>query len=328
MSNLQTQYLGIPLASPVVVGASSISKRIETIQHLEDAGAGALVIKSLFEEQVQLERAEFDDNLSRYDNAFQEAVNLFPRMNHAGAREHIFWVQKTRKAVGMPLIGSLNCVTHEAWTDYAVQLADTGVDALELNFYSSTMDVSVSGDEIEKREVDVVAAVCSRVKIPVSVKLHPYYTNLARTVSEMEKAGAKGFVLFNRLFQPDINMSKIEKRAAVHLSSSHDGLQALRWVGLLNQRLRGSVAGAGGIESGQDVAKMILVGASAVQVVSSLYRNGPTHVSRMNDELLHWMREHNFDKIDDFRGILGKRRGEDLWSFERGQYIKAILGFD
>ncbi len=328
MTNLTSEYLGLRLKSPIIVGASSLSKRIESIRAIEEAGAGALVVKSLFEEQIQLERNSFDFSNTQYDNMFQEAVSLFPRIAHAGAKEHVFWIKKTRKEVGIPLIASLNCVSPEVWVEYAVELADTGVDALELNFYSPVMDSSVSSGDIEKREIDVVARVCDAVKIPVSVKLHPHYTNLVYVVTQMEKAGAKGFVMFNRLFQPDINVQKMERQAVAHLSHPGDVFHALRWSALLHDKIGADIAAAGGIETGFDVVKMLLAGADAVQVVSALYRNSPQHVARMNDEIVHWMREHHFSSLDDFRGMLGKRRSEDVWSFERGQYMKAVLGVD
>jgi dihydroorotate dehydrogenase (fumarate) len=328
MTNLATHYLGMSLRSPIVVGACSLSKRIETIRAIEDSGAGALVVKSLFEEQIQLERNEFDFNATRYDNVFQEAVSLFPRMSHAGAREHIFWLKKAKKEVSIPLIASLNCVSAEMWVEYAVELAEAGVDALELNFYSPVMDSSVSSGDIEKSEIEVVARICDAVRVPVSVKLHSHYTNLAHVVSQMENVGAKGFVLFNRFFQPDINVQKMERQALVHLSHPGDIFQALRWSALLHDKLKANIAASGGVETGQDAVKLLLAGANVVQVVSSLYRNGPQHISKLNDDIVHWMRDHQFQNVDDFRGILGKRRSEDAWSFERGQYIKSVLGFD
>jgi dihydroorotate dehydrogenase (fumarate) len=275
-----------------------------------------------------MERNEFDFNATRYDNAFQEAVSLFPTMSHAGAKEHVFWLKKAKKEVGIPLIASLNCVSPEMWVEYAVELADAGVDALELNFYSPVMDSSVSSGDIEKKEIEVVARICGAVKVPVSVKLHPHYTNLVHVVMEMEKVGAKGFVLFNRLFQPDINVQKMERQALAHLSHPGDVFQALRWSALLHDKLKSAIAASGGVETGLDAVKLLLAGAGVVQVVSSLYRHGPQHVAKLNDDIVHWMREHRFERVDDFRGLLGKRRSDDAWSFERGQYIKAVLGFD
>ncbi len=316
------------MTSPIVVGACSISSRVDAIKHLEDSGAGAVVIKSLFEEQVQLERKEFDEEMTQYDNAFQEAITMFPRLSHAGAKEHVYWVQKTRKETKLPLIASLNCVNPQTWVEYAVQLAETGVNALELNFYSTPLFLDVSGDEIEKREVDVVAKVRAAVKIPISVKLHSFYTNVLHVTTQMQKAGANGFVLFNRLFYPDFDLNRVEKRGIVHLSNPNDSLPSLRWTALLHERLSANIAASGGVDSGLDAVRMLLAGAQAVQVVSTLYRNGPTHITRLNDDILRWMREHNFQSVDDFRGILGKRRSDDIWTFERGQYIKAVLGFD
>jgi dihydroorotate dehydrogenase (fumarate) len=282
----------------------------------------------LFEEQIQIEEQRFDEGLTRYDNVFAEAVQLFPKQDPGGPKEHLYWLEKARKEVKMPIFASLNCINKETWVEYAKRLANTGVDGLELNFYSPNINIEVSANDIENSEVDILTNVLSTVKIPVSVKLHPYYTNFTRHAAALDNAGAKGFVLFNRLFQPDINVEQEARHASVNLSNSHDALVALRWAALLHDRLRADVVAAGGIETGLDVVKMILAGAKSVQVVSTLYRHSAAHLARMNAEIATWMNEHKYTTIEEFRGKAGKKRGSDMWSFERGQYIKAILGFD
>ena len=328
MPDLKTTYMGIELSNPIVIGACSLSKRIDTIKQIEDAGAGGLVIKSLFEEQVQAERGVFEDRLEEYDNMFAEAVTMFPHQEHSGAKEHLYWCKETRKAVRMPLIGSLNAVDKETWVEYAQQLEDTGVNALELNFYSPPLDKTVNGTEIEKMEVDTLAAVVAAVKIPVSVKLHPFYTSLLNHAQNLTAAGAKSLVLFNRLFEPDIDLSKEVKKATLHLSSSTDNRLPMRWTALLHGNINAEIISSTGIMSGKDVAKMILAGAQAVQVTSTIYGNGIGHIRKMLTELEGWMREHNHPSLADCRGKVAQLRAEDPWHFERGQYIKAILGFD
>lgn len=320
--------MGIELANPIVIGACSLSKRIDTIKQIEDAGAGALVIKSLFEEQVQAERGVFEDRLSEYDNMFAEAVTMFPHQDHSGAKEHLYWCRETRKAVRMPLFASLNAVDRETWVEYAKELEATGVNGLELNFYSPPLDKTVNALEIEKLEVETLAAVVDAVKIPVSVKLHPFYTSLLNHSNNLTNAGAKALVLFNRLFEPDIDITKEAKKATLHLSSAADNRLPMRWTALIHGNTNADIISSTGIMSGKDVIKMILAGAQAVQITSTVYGNGIGHIRKMLGEMDGWMKEHKHPNLADFRGKVAQLRAEDPWHFERGQYIKAILGFD
>lgn len=328
MADIRASYMGVPLTSPIVVGSCSLSKRIDTIRLLEDSGAEGLVIKSLFEEQIQIENGEFENARSRYDEMFGEALSLFPKLEHGGPRAHVYWVEQARKAVKMPLFASINCVSLESWAEYARQLESTGVDGIELNFYSPALHPSVGGSDIEKRELDVFAEVRAAVKIPIAVKLHPHYTSLMNVVAAFEKAGADAFVLFNRLFLPDIDVDSEHKVANLQLSQPGDSLVSLRWVALLRDRIKADIVASTGISSGRDVVKMILAGAKAVQIVSVLYREEPRHIRKMLDELLSWMAEHGYENLAAFRSKLGQKAGDDAWSFERGQYIKAVVGFD
>jgi dihydroorotate dehydrogenase (fumarate) len=328
MTNLRTSLMGIPLANPIVVGACSLSKRVDGVKSLEDAGAAGLVITSLFEEQILLETDDFDGKRSDYDVNFAEAVSMFPAMEHAGPKEHVFWVGQVRKAVKMPLFASINCVNASTWAKYARMLEDTGVDGLELNFYSPPIDRDVRSTAIEKREIDTFASVRSAVKIPIEVKLHPYYTSIPNVVAAFEAAGANGFVFFNRLFQPDIDVDAEKRAPSADLTGTRDSLVPLRWTALLAKSLRADIVAGTGIESGRDVAKMILAGAKAVQIVSVLYRESPSHIQTMLAELSSWMDEHSYTDIDSFRGKLAQESANNLWSFARGQYIRAVVGID
>ena len=328
MADLCTTYMGIGLKNPIVVGACSLSKQIDTVRQIEAAGAGALVIKSLFEEQVQLENAAFEEALGDYDELYAEAVHLFPKVAHAGPQQHLYWVKEARKAVRLPLIASLNATSEEIWVDYARQLAETGVDGLELNFYSLPLDATVGSTTIEQQELDTFSKVRAAVKIPIAVKLHPYYTNVLHVATELDRRGANALVLFNRFFQPDIDVEAETERATPSLSNSADSMLSLRWVALLHGRIKADLIASTGVMTGKDVVKMILAGASAVQVVSTLYRNKITHIGEMRAALEAWMDEKGYATLEDFRGKVSKKAVKDPWGFERGQYIKALLGFD
>jgi len=328
MVDLQTNYMGIPLKNPLIVGACSLSKQIDTIRELEEAGAGAVVIKSLFEEQIQLERMSLEEHLSAYDDIYAEAMQLFPKMPHGGPKEHLYWVAETKKSVMLPVIGSLNAVNPEIWVEYARQLADTGVDGLELNFYSTPIDPHMPSAEIEKRELDTFARVRHAVKIPLAVKLHPFYANPLHLAASYDRLGANALVLFNRLFQPDLNVENETERANLTLSSSEDSGHALRWTALIHGRIRADIASSTGILTGRDAIKMILAGATAVQVVSPLYRNHLAYLANMLYDIETWMKQKSYSRLEDFRGKLDKHGMKDPWAYERGQYIKALLGFD
>jgi dihydroorotate dehydrogenase (fumarate) len=319
--------MGIHLKNPVVVGACSLSKRISTVKEIEEAGAGALVIKSLFEEQIQLERAELDEEVSKYDDLYAESTTVFPRFEH-GPKEHLYWIKQARDAVSIPLIASLNAVTPEVWVEYAKKLADTGVDGLELNFYSMPMDPQQSAGDIEMQEMETFSRVREAVKLPIAVKIHPYYTNLTHVVSNFDRLGADAVVLFNKLLQPDIDTGQEKELSPLMLSESVDGLLTLRWTALLSGLLEADLISSTGISTGNDAVKMLLAGAKAVQVVSSIYRYKVPYIKKILGEIGSWMESKGYETLDHFRGKVSKEAVKDPWAFERGQYIKALLGYD
>lgn len=328
MADLSTTYMGIKLANPIVVGACSLSKNVDAIKKVEEAGAGALVLKSLFEEQIQIERRAFDDELDQHGGMFAEAVSLFPAVEHGGPKEYLYWLEKSRTAVKMPLIASLNAVEHQTWVEWAKQLADAGADGLELNFYSPPLDTAVTAADIEASELEVLSSVVEAVKIPVAVKLHPHYTSLMNVASRFADAGAGALVLFNRLFEPDIDVEAETQKIAPSLSRPGDTLQSVRWTALLTGRVEADIICSGGVGSGRDAAKLILAGANAIQVVSTLYRHGMDGLGGIIGELGAWMDEHGHADLKSFRGKLAQERLTDPWHYTRGQYIKGILGFD
>lgn len=328
MADLTTTYMGMSLRSPVVVGASTFSRKTDRIKQADESGAGALVIHSLFQEQIELEAFELEQALNIGADHFAESLTYFPRLEHAGPREHVMWVEKARKAVGMPLFGSVNATSVGAWTDYARHLENAGCDGLELNIYSVETNPARSGADVEQQALDVVAAVKSAVKIPVAVKLSPYYSSLANFATRVVETGADALVLFNRFYQPTIDVGSEALAINLDLSTPHESRLPLRWIAILSGELRADLAASTGVHSGEDVARFILAGASAVQCVSALYSRGLGHVAVMNRELAEWMDAKGHKRIDDFRGKISRIKVSDPYAFERAQYIKLLLGQD
>lgn len=325
MLDLKTSYMGFELDNPFIAGASEMTSNVEILKRIEEAGAGAIVLKSLFEEQIQLERLRLDDTMTEYDERHAEMIGIHPHLEHAGPEEHLFWVRKSREAVKIPLIASLNAVNRETWVEYAALLEQTGVDALELNFYSVPVDIAQKGSDMEKEQLDILRSVLEKVDIPVSVKLSPFYSNPLNMVSEMDKAGASGFVLFNRFFQPDIDIDRETNILDMNLSDEGDYRIPLRYTGLLAGGIKGDICASGGIHSGKEAAKLIMAGASCVQVVSALYKRKLDYLKFMQKELIKWMDGKGFACIDDFMGRMSKRRSSDPFAYERAQYVGMLM---
>jgi dihydroorotate dehydrogenase (fumarate) len=325
MTDLSINYMGIKLASPIVIGASNLVENIETLKHLQEAGAGAIVYKSLFEEQIQLESLQLNSQMEMYNERNAEMITIFPDMEHAGPAEHLYKLREARKAITIPLIGSLNCIFTETWVDWAKQIEATGVDGLELNFFGLPRDFSTTAESVEQEQISIVKLVCDAVKIPVSVKLSPYYTNTLQVVKRMEEAGAKAFILFNRMFEPDISTNSLKHISPFNLSEHGDYRLALRYIGILYNNTNASLIGSNGIHTGLDVVKLILSGADAVQVVSTIYLNNPEVVVGMLAEIRKFMETNNFRSYEDFRGKLSKENTTDPYVYKRAQYIDLLL---
>ena len=328
MANLKTIYLGIELKNPVIIGASNLVKDINNIKKAEENGAAAIVYKSLFEEQIQLESAQMEDELHEYDERHAEMVSLFPSIEHAGPEEHLLNLRKVKESVSIPVIASLNAIYKETWVEYAQLVEKTGVDALELNFYFVPRDMTTDGRSINEKQINILKAVKEKVKLPVSVKLSPFYANPLNIISQMDQAGAGGFVLFNRLFQPDINMDKEEHFAPSSLSCPEDNRLSLRFAGLLFEQIKGDICSSTGIFTGTDVAKMILAGAKCVQVVSTIYKNKIEYLKTIISDLNSWMESKGYSKIDNFRGKLSNKNINDPFVYKRAQYIDLLLKSD
>ena len=324
MSDLETTYMGLQLQTPIVVAASSISSYLERIQNAELAGAGALVIRSLFEEQILMGAQRYAESLAVGADSFAEALSYFPDIEHGGTSEHLMWVERTRKDVKMPLIASLNAVSPGAWTQYAKQLEGTGVDALELNVYTVATDPRVAGAVIEAQMYEIVQAVREEVGIPVSVKLSPYYTSVANVATKLDLLGVSALVLFNRFLQPDIDPETESFTQEMVYSTPQEMKLPLRWVGLLYGRIQADLALSTGVHSGRDAAKAILAGAQVVQVASALLEKGIPYLSTMLRGLEAWMEEHEYADLHAFRGKMSQKNVDNPFAFERAQYVKLL----
>lgn len=325
MANLKTTYLGLELKNPIIVGASDLVSKVENLKAAEQAGAAAIVYKSLFEEQIQLENYQLDRQMTDYNERHAEMVDLFPNIDYAGPREFLHNLKKAKESVSIPVIASLNAIYKESWVEYAKLIEDTGVDALELNFYAIPGDFEQEGKSIVESQVEIVKEVKQILNIPVSVKLSLFYTNILKVFTEMDSVGADGFVLFNKLFQPDIDLEKEEHMSPFYLSSENDYRMALRFVGLLYGHTAASVCASGGIFHGKDIIKLVMAGADAVQVVSTLYKNKISYISTMLKEMDDWMEDKGYSNLKDILGKVSRKKTKDPFVYKRGQYIELLL---
>jgi dihydroorotate dehydrogenase (fumarate) len=325
MTNLKTNYMGLELKNPIVVGANNLVTSVDSLKQMEAAGAAAVVFKSLFEEQIQLEAAQMDDELDEYAERHAEMTSLFPTMEHAGPREHLMNVQNAREALSIPLIASLNAIYNETWLEYAKLLEDKGVDGLELNFYAVPRNPDVSGEDIIKDQIEILKKVKSSISIPVSVKLSPFYANPLNVINRMDKAGVDAFVLFNRIFQNEIDLDNEKFVVDFPLSEAYENKLPLRYAGLLYGQVNASIVSNTGIQQGTDVVKMILAGADAVQVVGTLYKNKVQHISKMLKDIETWMEGKAYKSLKDFRGKLSNKEINDPFIYKRAQYVDLLL---
>jgi len=323
MANLKTRYMGLELKNPVIAGASNLVTDPENLKKIEKSGAAAIVYKSLFEEQVQLENLEQYERITEYDERNAEMVTLFPGhlRDSSYPVQHLTNLKKAKESVSIPVFASLNALSDDTWVEYAKELEKTGVDGLELNFYTTPEKPDMAPGEIEKRHVLTFEKVKSAVKIPVAVKLSPFYTNPLKLISDLDNSGADALVLFNRLFQPDIDISSETHMFPYSLSNVEDNRLPLRFASLLYKNARASLCTSSGIFNGYDVVKMILAGSDAVQVVSTLYLNQISVIESMIKEFENWMDSKGYETIDSFRGKLSKNNSEDSLPFHRTQYI-------
>ncbi len=325
MTRLKTTYMGLELKNPLILGACNLTLDLDTAKKVEDAGASAIVFKSLFEEQINLESLQMEEELQEYTERNAEMISLFPNLEHAGPAEHLAKLAEVKNALGIPVIGSLNCVNHSTWVEYAQQMEKTGIDALELNFYANPKDKNQSAESIEKEQLDILKEIKSAVSIPVSVKLSFFYTNPLQIISQIDKAGVEGFVLFNRLFQPDIDLDKQDLYSPFNLSQAGDYRLPLRYAGLLYKQINGDICSNTGVFYAEDAIRMIMAGAQAVQIVSTVYKNKIPHITTMLNDMEAWMEKNKYNSLDDFRGKVAKVNSKDPFAYRRAQYVDLLM---
>jgi dihydroorotate dehydrogenase (fumarate) len=324
--DLTTTYMGLKLRNPLVPSASPLSDEVDTIKRLEEAGAAAVVLYSLFEEQLRRESAELDFHLSHGTESFAEALSYFPEPSEfrVGPEDYLEHIAKAKAAVQIPIIASLNGSTLGGWTAYAKQIQQAGADALELNIYSIPTEDDVAGGDVEKTYVDILKAVKQEVTIPVAVKLSPFFTNFANVAKRLADAGADGLVLFNRFYQPDIDLENLEVKPNILLSTPMAMRLPLRWVAILYGRVSSSLAATSGIHRASDALKMLMAGADVTMLCSALLRHGAAHIGTIERDMTAWMEQHEYESVKQLKGSLSQKNCEDPSSFERAQYMRAI----
>lgn len=326
--DFSTTYAGIKLANPIIIGASNLVTDLNFLKKLEDGGASAIVYKSLFEEQIQLENLEQYHALEDYGTRHAEMSSMLPQMEDGGPEEFLINLAKAKQTLKIPLIASLNAVYDDTWYEYAKKIEATGADAIELNFYAVPREFDIDDNSILMEQLDTLEGVKKVVNIPVTVKLSSFYTNPLYCIGEMDKKGADGFVLFNRLFQPDIDLEKEEMHYPYLLSNEEDNRLSLRFAGLLYGNVKAGICSNTGIFSGLDIAKMILAGSDCVQIVSTIYKHGPKQIGKMMTELEEWMKSKKYNSLDDFKGKLSKKNINDPYAYRRAQYVDILMRSD
>jgi dihydroorotate dehydrogenase (fumarate) len=328
MIDLRTNYLGLQLRTPLVASASPLSHELSGIRRLEDVGASAVVLYSLFEEQIRRENHNLEHFLQAGTESFAEAVTYLPQSHdfHSGPEEYLTHIVKAKDAVDIPIIASLNGATLGGWTDYARRIEQAGADGIECNIYFLPTDMNAPSLEIENVYLDILRAVKLAVHIPVAVKLSPFFSNTANMAKRLDATGADGLVLFNRFYQPDIDLENLAIQPNVLLSTPQDLRLPLTWIGILYARVRASLAATSGIHQAEDVVKMLMVGASATMMCSVLLREGPEHVRLVERQLEQWMADHEYESVRQMQGSMSQLRCADPSAFERAQYMRAVKG--
>jgi len=325
MSELSTTHMGIALKNPLILGASNLVNNLDKLKQAEEAGVAAVVYRSLFEEQIQLEDYELSSQLEAYDERNAEMIKLFPKIEHGGPKEHIYNLKEVIETLSIPVFASLNAIYKESWVEYAKLLEEAGAAGLELNFFAVPRTFDKSGHDIISQQIEFLKAVKAVVKIPVCVKLSPFYTNILKTIKDLDEAGADAFVLFNRLFEPDIDVEAEKHVSPWNLSTHSDHRLSIRYIGLAYGNVKANLVANNGIYDGIDIVKMVLAGANTVQAVSTFYHNGVGYAATMLKELEEWMDRKEYASLDAFRGTLSKNAINDPFVYKRAQYIDLLL---
>ncbi len=326
MPDLTTTYLGLTLKNPLVPSASALSNKIENIKKMEDAGAAAIVLESLFEEQIRMDTEDFETGLEHGAESFAEALSYFPKPTEyrLGPETYLEHVAKAKAAVKIPIIASLNGASTGGWTQYAREIQKAGADALELNIYYIPTDLDLSGAAVEDTYLEILREVKKAVTIPVAVKLSAFFSNMGNMAKRLDEAGADALVLFNRFYQPDINLENLEVEHSILWSTPQARRLPLRWIAILYGRIKAQLAATSGIHNAQDVIKMLMAGASITQLCSVLYKQGLDQIGSIEREMVRWMEEHEYESVKQMQGSLSQKNCPDPSAFERAQYMRAL----
>ncbi len=328
--DLRTTYMGLELRSPLVVGAAApLTEDLDNLKRMEDAGAAAVVLHSLFEEQIQREMLEHHHHMEFGTHSFAEALTFFPEPDifHVGPELYLNHIRNAKGLVKIPIIASLNGNTSGGWIDYARQIEQAGADALELNIYDIPTDIHISGAEVEQEYLDILQAVRAAVTIPIAVKLSPYFSNMANMAKRLSDTGANGLVLFNRFYQPDIDVDELEVRPHILLSTPQDMRLPMRWIAILYGRINADFAATSGVHRATDAVRMLMAGAKITELVSVLLRHGISHLRDVEMDLVQWLEEHEYESVQQLQGTMSQLKCPNPTEFERAQYMKAVQTF-
>lgn len=328
MIDLSVTYMGLKLPSPIIVGSSGLTRSIDNLKEIEARGAGAVVLKSLFEEQIRYEIRKvfsYDDMISAYTEA-DDYIRNYAR-NHA-LDEYLNLIREAKSAVKIPVIASINCVSAQEWISFSKNIQQAGADALELNIFVIPSDIDKEGSEYEKLYFEIIEKVKNEISIPIALKISSHFSGLAHLVKKLSWTGVKGIVMFNRFFNPDIDIERLRMGAGSIYSTPDEITTSLRWIGILAGRVQADLCASTGVHDGKGVIKQLLAGAKAVQVCSVLYKNGFGKIELMNNELTQWMAKNNYSKISDFDGKMSFKKGDNPSAFQRVQFMKHFAGIE
>jgi dihydroorotate dehydrogenase (fumarate) len=327
--DLSTTYLGLKLRTPLVPSACSLCADLSNIKQMEDAGASAVVLHSLFEEQLTLEQYELDHHMEHGTESFAEALSYFPESSEyrLGPEDYLEHIAKAKKSVKIPIIASLNGTSTGGWIDYAKKIQEAGADAIELNIYYIPTDFNLTSVQVEQTYLDILKAVKASVKLPIAVKVSPFFSSFANMAKRLDDAGANGLVLFNRFYQPDIDLETLEVEPNVLLSTPQARRLPLRWIAMLYGRVHANLAATSGIHTAQDVIKMLMAGANVTMLCSVLYKHGIDQIRVIENDMVNWMTEHEYESVQQMLGSVSQKNCPDPSAFERAHYMRAIHNF-
>jgi dihydroorotate dehydrogenase (fumarate) len=327
--NIKSTYLGFELRSPLVASATPLAKELDNIKRMEDAGLSAVVLNSLYEEEIRAEQEALAHHMEYGTDSFAEALSYFPEpeVYYAKTDAYLEHISQCREAVDIPIIASLNGSTLGGWTEFAVKMQEAGASALELNVYSIPTDFDQAGADVEQTVASIVEAVKGAVTIPVALKLSPYYSNMAYTAKMLDEAGADALVLFNRFYQPDIDLETMEPEPNILLSTPQASRLPLRWIGILYDNIKADLAATSGIHYAEDAIKMLLVGANVTMMTSALLKYGIDHTREVEAGMVRWLEENEYESVEQLRGSMSQKHGTDAAAFERAQYMRGLKNY-